>query len=36
MTIEKILLIIFFVILAFLVMPKPPKKWNGETDPDKM
>ncbi len=28
--------VISLVTLAFLIMPRPPKKWNGENDPDNM
>lgn len=31
-----VLITISLVVLAFLTMPRPPRRWNGETDPDRM
>ncbi len=36
MTIYNALPFLVFLVLALICMPRPPKRWNGETDPDLM
>jgi hypothetical protein len=33
---EPVLFIALFVVLALVMLPRSPNRWNGEDDPDKM